>query len=123
LCSQASGGILLLRDIEKHLRSGDMLVGAPESSEIPTQHQKTGYRLPEEARVVAKFKAWVDVNIQSASSQARPAPKPRPTQAGQARRLNRRTEKTTPKDRPREDLMIIEEMARSHYGFEVGLAD
>lgn len=55
------------------------------------------------------------VNIPSASSQARPAPKPRPTHAGQALRLNRRTEKTTPKERPREDLMITEEMARSHY--------
>lgn len=61
-----------------------------------------------------KNKTTREVNIQSASSQARPAPKPRPTQAGQARRLKRRTEKTTPKERPREDLMIMEEMARSH---------
>lgn len=54
------------------------------------------------------------LNIPSASSQARPAPKPRPTQAGQALRLNKSTEKTTPKDRPREERMIMEEMARSH---------
>lgn len=54
------------------------------------------------------------LSIPSASSQARPAPKPRPTQAGQALRLNRSTEKTTPKDRPREERMIMEEIARSH---------
>jgi hypothetical protein len=57
---------------------------------------------------------YTDRNLPSASSQARPAPKPRPTQAGQALRLNRRTEKTTPKERPREERMIMEEMARSH---------
>lgn len=53
-------------------------------------------------------------NILSASSQARPAPNPRPTHAGQALRLNKSTEKTTPNERPSEDLMIMEEMARSH---------
>lgn len=59
------------------------------------------------------------VYLPSASSQARPAPKPRPTQAGHALRLNKRTEKITPNDRPREERMIMEDMARSHYYFAV----
>lgn len=53
-------------------------------------------------------------HIPSASSHARPAPKPRPTQAGQALRLNSSTENMTPKERPREERMIMDEMARSH---------
>ena len=53
--------------------------------------------------------------IQSASSHALPAPKPRPTQAGQALLLKRRTEKTTPKERPRVERMSMDEIARSHY--------
>lgn len=57
-------------------------------------------------------------NIQSASSYARPAPKPRPTQAGQALRLKSRTERTTPKPRPMEERTIKDEMARSHYEFK-----
>jgi hypothetical protein len=50
----------------------------------------------------------------SHSSQALPAPKPRPTHAGHALLLNRRTEKTMPKERPREERMAIEERQRSH---------
>jgi hypothetical protein len=51
----------------------------------------------------------------SHSSHARPAPKPRPTQAGQARRLNRRTEKTMPKETPRPERMSMEDRQRSHW--------
>lgn len=58
--------------------------------------------------------------IPSASSHARPAPNPVPNHTGQARRLNRRTEKTTPKDRPSEERMIMDEMARSHCNKQVG---
>lgn len=47
-------------------------------------------------------------------SQALPAPNPRPTHAGQALLLNNKTEKTTPKDRPREERMTMEERQRSH---------
>lgn len=50
-------------------------------------------------------------NAASASSQARPAPTPNPTHAGHALRLNKRTEKTTPKDRPRVERMRNEEIA------------
>lgn len=53
-------------------------------------------------------------NAASASSHARPAPNPRPTQAGHARRLKSRTEKMTPKERPREERMTREERAWSH---------
>jgi hypothetical protein len=70
---------------------------------------------PAELPTIQNHERYVEVNIPSDSSQARPAPKPRPTHAGQALRLNSRTEKTTPKDRPRDDLIIMEEMARSHY--------
>lgn len=49
------------------------------------------------------------------SSYALPAPKPRPTKAGHARRLKMRTEKTTPKDRPRDERMRRDERQRSHY--------
>lgn len=49
------------------------------------------------------------------SSYALPAPKPTPTKAGHALRLKRRTEKTTPKPRPREDLMMRLEKQRSHF--------
>ena len=48
------------------------------------------------------------------SSYARPAPNPAPTNAGHARRLNKSTEKTTPKPRPREDLMMALERQKSH---------
>lgn len=48
------------------------------------------------------------------SSYARPAPKPTPTNAGHALLLNSKTEKTTPKPRPREDLMMRLERQRSH---------
>ena len=41
----------------------------------------------------------------SHSSQARPAPKPRPTNAGHARLLNSRTEKMTPNEAPSVDRM------------------
>lgn len=41
----------------------------------------------------------------SHSSQALPAPNPKPTKAGQALRLNRRTEKMTPKEAPRVERM------------------
>lgn len=60
-------------------------------------------------------------NIQSASSYARPAPKPRPTQAGQALRLKRRTERTTPNPRPIDERTIKDEMARSHYELKIEL--
>ena len=53
--------------------------------------------------------------LPSASSKALPPPKPSPTQAGHALRLNSRTEKTTPKDRPRVERMRKEEIAWSHY--------
>ena len=49
--------------------------------------------------------------LPSASSHARPAPKPSPTQAGQALRLKSRTDATTPKERPSEERMRSEEMA------------
>ena len=48
------------------------------------------------------------------SSYARPAPNPAPMNAGNALRLKSRTEKTTPKPRPRVDLMIRLERQRSH---------
>lgn len=53
-------------------------------------------------------------DIQSASSHALPAPMPRPTQAGHALLLKRRTEKTTPKERPMVERMSMDEIARSH---------
>lgn len=49
------------------------------------------------------------------SSYARPAPKPTPMNAGHALRLNRRTEKTTPKPRPRVDLTRRLDRQWSHY--------
>lgn len=48
------------------------------------------------------------------SSYARPAPNPRPTMAGHDLRLNSRTEKTTPKPRPRVDFIRRLERHRSH---------
>lgn len=48
------------------------------------------------------------------SSYARPAPKPTPTNAGHALRLNKRTEKTTPKPSPRVDLTRRLDRHRSH---------
>jgi hypothetical protein len=48
------------------------------------------------------------------SSYARPAPNPSPTRAGHARRLKRRTEKTTPKERPIEDRIRSEARQWSH---------
>lgn len=53
--------------------------------------------------------------IPSASSQALPAPNPNPTHAGHALRLNRRTEKTMPKEAPRVERMRKEEIAWSHF--------
>ena len=53
-------------------------------------------------------------HLPSASSQALPAPKPNPTHAGHALRLNRRTEKTTPKERPRVDRIRKDDIAWSH---------
>jgi len=50
----------------------------------------------------------------SHSSQARPAPNPRPTNAGHARRLKSRTEKTTPNETPRPERMSMDERQRSH---------
>lgn len=55
------------------------------------------------------------LNELSHSSHALPAPKPRPTKAGHARRLKRRTEKMTPKETPRPERMSIEERQRSHF--------
>jgi len=43
----------------------------------------------------------------SHSSQALPAPKPKPTKAGHARRLKRRTEKMTPNEAPRVERMSM----------------
>lgn len=54
------------------------------------------------------------LNVASASSQALPAPNPNPTHAGHALRLNRRTEKTTPKERPMEERIRREDRAWSH---------
>ena len=48
------------------------------------------------------------------SSYARPAPKPTPTNAGHALRLNRSTENTTPKPSPRVDLTSRFDRHRSH---------
>lgn len=52
--------------------------------------------------------------LQLHSSYALPAPNPAPRKVGHALRLKRRTEKTTPKPRPREDFMIRLERQRSH---------
>lgn len=54
------------------------------------------------------------LKVASASSQALPAPKPNPTQAGHALRLNRRTEKTTPKESPKVDRIRREDIVWSH---------
>lgn len=54
------------------------------------------------------------LRFQLHSSYALPAPKPAPTNAGHALRLNRRTEKTTPKPRPSVDLMSRLDRQRSH---------
>merc|ERR1711939_921303 len=53
----------------------------------------------------------------SRSSQALPAPKPRPVHTGHARRLNRSTEKMTPKDAPR--VLRMRRVLRqwSHFSF------
>lgn len=59
-------------------------------------------------------------NVPSASSQARPAPKPSPVNTGQALRLKSSTEKMTPKERPREERTRKDEIAWSHYGFVLG---
>lgn len=55
------------------------------------------------------------IKLELHSSYALPAPKPKPTKAGHARRLKMRTEKTTPKDRPRDERMRRDERQRSHY--------
>lgn len=55
------------------------------------------------------------LNELSHSSHARPAPNPRPTHAGHARRLKRRTEKTIPNETPRPERMSIDERQRSHF--------
>ena len=47
----------------------------------------------------------------SASSHALPAPNPKPTQAGQALRLNKSTERTTPNESPRDDLIRSDDIA------------
>ena len=62
--------------------------------------------------IVHPFKSF---RLKLHSSYARPAPKPTPANAGQALRLNRMTEKTTPKPRPRVDLTRRFERQRSHY--------
>jgi hypothetical protein len=49
------------------------------------------------------------------SSYALPAPNPNPTIAGHARRLKRRTENTTPNERPRDERIKREERQRSHW--------
>ena len=51
------------------------------------------------------------LNEASASSHALPAPKPKPTHTGHARRLKRRTENMTPKERPRLERIRSEEIA------------
>ena len=56
---------------------------------------------------------WL-VHIPSASSHARPAPNPVPNQTGHALRLNRSTEKITPKEKPRVDRITRDDIARSH---------
>lgn len=61
----------------------------------------------------------VRIKLELHSSYALPAPKPKPTNAGHARRLKRRTEKTTPKERPREERMRRDERQRSHCSRQV----
>jgi len=51
----------------------------------------------------------------SHSSQALPAPKPRPIHAGHALLLNSSTEATMPKDRPRDERMSTDDRQRSHW--------
>ncbi len=48
-------------------------------------------------------------NALSQPSHARPAPKPKPTHAGQARRLNSSTEKMTPNERPSVERMASDD--------------
>lgn len=54
---------------------------------------------------------------ESHSSTARPAPKPVPNHKGHARRLKIRTEKMTPNESPRPDLMMRLDKQRSHLSF------
>lgn len=58
--------------------------------------------------------------LPSASSHALPAPKPSPTHAGHAFRLNSKTENTTPTESPIEERITSDESARSHYLFNKG---
>ena len=53
--------------------------------------------------------------VPSASSYALPAPNPVPSHTGHDLLLNNRTENMTPKEKPSEDLMTKEEIARSHW--------
>ncbi len=53
-------------------------------------------------------------SLPSASSQARPAPKPVPSHTGKALLLNSSTENMTPKEKPRPERITNEESARSH---------
>lgn len=59
--------------------------------------------------------------LPSASSHALPAPKPVPNHTGHALRLKRRTEKMTPKEKPRPDRITILDKARSHCYHSVSL--
>jgi len=54
------------------------------------------------------------LNPLSHSSQALPAPNPRPTQAGHALRLKSRTENTTPNDSPKDERIRKDERHWSH---------
>lgn len=54
------------------------------------------------------------LKLASHSAYPLPAPKPRPIHAGNALRLNKRTEKTMPNPRPRPDFMMALERQRSH---------
>lgn len=55
----------------------------------------------------------------SASSHALPAPNPVPNQTGHALRLNSRTEKMTPNEKPRPDRITPLDNARSHCVYPV----
>ncbi|KAF4636308.1 hypothetical protein G7Y89_g1788 [Cudoniella acicularis] len=83
-------------------------------SSYPLYHQQPFNRYPY-GLVTLTPSLFVLRKLPLHSSYARPAPKPKPTKAGHALRLNSRTEKTTPKERPREERIRREERQRSHF--------
>lgn len=73
--------------------------------------------------IVSIFRQTVQpwVNTLSHSSHARPAPNPNPAHTGHALRLNRRTEKTMPKETPRPERIRMEERQRSHFDYQLSM--